>query len=152
MIACLGSLFEGAFIVTEPDWSDQDSQQVGQVEPASVDVRQQLAADQTLLAWIRTAIAMSALGFVVAKFNLSLHQLQGVSVTSWGAARVIGLVLVAAAAFLLVLGLVQHRQVTALLAGHGDPLDVSRWPAVVAAVVSLLVVIAIGVYLATGVK
>ena len=89
---------------------------------------------------------------MVAKFNLFLHQVQGVSVTGWGAARVIGLVLVAAAAFLLVLGLVQHRQVTALLADHGDRLDVSRWPAVVAAVVSLLVVIAIGVYLATGVK
>jgi putative membrane protein len=135
--------------MTEPDGTDRET---GQVEPASVDVRQQLAADQTLLAWIRTAIAMSALGFVVAKFNLFLRQVQGVSATSWGAARVIGLVLVAAAAFLLVLGLVQHRQVAALLADHGDPLDASRWPAVVAAVVSLLVVIAIGVYLATGVK
>jgi putative membrane protein len=148
----LGSLVTPRFVMTEPDRPDPDSQHAGQVESASVDVRQQLAADQTLLAWIRTAIAMSALGFVVAKFNLFLRQVQGVSATSWGAARVIGLVLVAAAAFLLVLGLVQHRQVTALLADDGDPLDASRWPAVVAAVVSLLIVIAIGVYLATGVK
>jgi putative membrane protein len=138
--------------MTEPDRPARDPQHGEPVEPVSVDVRQQLAADQTLLAWIRTAIAMSALGFVVAKFNLFLRQVQGVSATSSGAARVIGLVLVAAAALLLVLGLVQHRQVTALLADHGDPLDSSRWPAVVAAVVSLLVVITIGVYLATGVK
>ena len=87
--------------------------------PAPVDVRQQLAADQTLFAWIRTAIALSALGFVVARFNLFLHQVQRVSATGGEAARTIGLALVAAAAFLLVLGLVQHRQVTALLPTTG---------------------------------
>ncbi len=124
----------------------------GERPPARVDVRQQLAADQTLLAWIRTAIALSALGFVVARFNLFLHQVQRVSAASSDAARILGLVLVAAAAFVLVLGLVQYRQVTALLADHGDPLDASRWPAVVAAVASLLAVAAIGIYLATGVN
>ena len=130
----------------------QSSRNDGEHSPAPVDVRQQLAADQTLLAWIRTAIALSALGFVVARFNLFLHQVQRVSATGGEAARTIGLVLVAAAAFLLVLGLVQHRQVTALLADHGDPLDVSRWPAVVAAVASLLAVVAVGIYLGTGVN
>ncbi len=138
--------------MTEPERPDQDSLQAGPIRPARVDVRQQLAADRTLLAWIRTAIAMSALGFVVSKFNLFLHQVQPASATSWGAARAIGIFLVAAAAFLLVLGLVQHRQVIALLADHGDRLDASRWPAVVAAVASLLVVLAIGIYLVTGVK
>jgi hypothetical protein len=52
----------------------------------------------------------------------------------------------------LVLGLVQYRQVTALLATHGDPLDAIRWPAVVAAVACLLAIVAIGIYLATGVN
>ena len=120
--------------------------------PASVDVRQQLAADRTLLAWIRTAIALSALGFVVARFNLFLRQAQRVPAADGGSARIVGLALVAAAALLLVLGLVQHRQVTALLADHGDPLDATRWPAVAAGVASLLAVIAVGVYLATGVS
>ena len=124
----------------------------GELTPAHVDVRQQLAADQTLLAWIRTSIALSALGFVVARFNLFLHQVQRVSTTSGEAARTIGLVLVAAAALLLVLGLVQYRQVTALLADHGDPLDATRWPAVVAAIGCLLAIVAIGIYLATGVN
>jgi putative membrane protein len=131
---------------------DRGPHQEGELTPAHVDVRQQLAADQTLLAWIRTAIALSALGFVVARFNLFLHQVQRVSATSGEAARIIGLVLVAAAALLLVLGLLEYRQVTALLADHGDPLDATRWPAVVAAAVCLLAVVAIGIYLATGVN
>ena len=130
---------------------DRGTHHDGELTPAHVDVRQQLAADQTLLAWIRTSIALSALGFVVARFSLFLHQVQRVSTTSGEAARTIGLVLVAAAALLLVLGLVQYRQVTALLADHGDPLDATRWPAVVAAVACLLAIVAIGIYLATGV-
>ena len=129
---------------------DRATHHGGAIAPEHVDLRQQLAADQTLLAWIRTAIALSALGFVVARFNLFLHQVQRVSTTSAEAARIIGLVLVASAALLLILGLVQYRQVTALLAAHGDPLDATRWPAVAAAVACLLAVVAIGIYLATG--
>ena len=131
---------------------DRGPHQDGELTPAHVDVRQQLAADQTLLAWIRTAIALSALGFVVARFNLFLHQVERVPATSGEAARIIGLVLVAGAALLLVLGLVQYRQVTALLADHGDALDATRWPAVVAAVACLLAIVAVGIYLVTGVN
>ena len=137
--------------MSEVQQPDQNHRSDREGTPARVDVRQQLAADQTLLAWIRTAIALSALGFVVARFNLFLRQVERVSPASGVAARTIGLVLVAAAALVLVLGLVQYRQVTALLADHGDPLDAARWPAVVAAVASLLAVAAIGIYLATGV-
>jgi putative membrane protein len=137
--------------MSEIQQPDPNRRPDGERTPERVDVRQQLAADQTLLAWIRTAIALSALGFVVARFNLFLRQVERVSPASGEAARTIGLVLVAAAAVVLVLGLVQYRQVTALLADHGDPLDAPRWPAVVAAVASLLAVAAIGIYLATGV-
>jgi inner membrane protein YidH len=139
-------------VTMEIQQPDRGPHQDGELTPAHVDVRQQLAADQTLLAWIRTAIALSALGFVVARFNLFLHQIQRVSPANGEAARIIGLALVAAAALLLVLGLVQYRQVTALLADHGDPLDAPRWPAVVAAVACLLAIVAIGIYLATGVN
>ena len=133
-------------VMMETQRPDRVPHHGGELTPAHVDVRQQLAVDQTLLAWIRTAIALSALGFVVARFNLFLHQVQRVSATSGVAARTIGLVLVAAAAVLLVLGLVQYRQVTALLADHGDPLDATRWPAVVAAVACLLAIVALGIY------
>ena len=138
--------------MNEKERPDRSTRHNSERTPTRVDVRQQLAADQTLLAWIRTSIALSALGFVVARFNLFLNQVQRVSVASRDAALTIGLVLVGAAAFLLVLGLVQHRQITALLAEHGDPLDATRWPAVAAAVAALLAVVAIGVYLAASVS
>src|SRR6201999_446299 len=35
-----------------------------------------LAAERTLLAWIRTGLALMGFGFVVARFGLFLHQLQ----------------------------------------------------------------------------
>jgi putative membrane protein len=41
------------------------------------DFRQQLASDRTLLAWLRTAISLAGLGFVVAHFGLFLRHLEG---------------------------------------------------------------------------
>jgi putative membrane protein len=118
---------------------------------ARVEVRQQLAADRTLLAFVRTAIALAGLGFVVAKFNLALQAGKQTTTTHQHVASALGVVLVAAAAVVLVLGLVQHRQVLDLLAAHGDPLDGPRWPAAVSGVVALLAIVAVGVYLAAGV-
>jgi putative membrane protein len=103
------------------------------------------------LAWIRTAIALAALGFVVARFNLFLRQLQSES-TGSAAARGLGLALVVLAALVLIIGVFQHRQVSNLLARDGDPLAASKWPAVAGAGVALLAIVAVGVYLATGVK
>jgi putative membrane protein len=45
---------------------------------ASEDPRVQLAAERTLLAWIRTGLAMMGFGFVVARFGLFLHELSAV--------------------------------------------------------------------------
>ena len=119
---------------------------------APVDVRQQLAADRTLLAWIRTATALAALGFVVARFNLFLNEVDRRPAGQWGEARVLGLAMVAASAVLLVVGMVQHRQVSAVLASHGDPMVAPRWPAPAGASFALLAVVAVAVYLATGVS
>src|ERR1700759_459634 len=137
-----------------PEESDQVNESRTSVAPAQpkVDPRQQLAADQTLLAWIRTAIALAALGFVVAKFNLFLRQVQQASASTSETARAIGLALVAAAMLTLIIGFFQYRQVTTILAEHGDPLPVSKWPAVVGSAVALLAILAMGVYLATGVR
>src|ERR1700684_1638719 len=40
------------------------------------DLRDYLAAERSLLAWIRTGLALMGFGFVVARFGLFLQQLQ----------------------------------------------------------------------------
>jgi putative membrane protein len=46
------------------------------------DIRDHLANERTLLAWIRTSIALIALGFVVAKFGLLLREIGGAQAPS----------------------------------------------------------------------
>jgi putative membrane protein len=113
-----------------------------------VDVRQQLASDRTLLAWTRTAIALAGLGFVVARFDLYLHEI-GRRAGSGESARVLGLALVASSAVVVVIGLAQHRRVAELLTSRGDPPASPQWPAISGAIVALFAIVALGVYLAT---
>jgi putative membrane protein len=44
-------------------------------DPVPTDPRIYFAAERTLLAWIRTGLAMMGFGFVVARFGLFLHEL-----------------------------------------------------------------------------
>lgn len=67
-------------------------------EPTST-VRDHLANERTLLSWVRLSIAITALGFVVARFGLFVTELfaaQGLHLTRTGLSVPIGVVLVLA--------------------------------------------------------
>jgi inner membrane protein YidH len=68
--------------------------------------REHLANERTLLAWVRTAIALMGLGFVVARFGLFLRQLaveRAAPVEPAHASAVIGATLVAASVLITAL-------------------------------------------------
>jgi len=48
------------------------------------DLRDYLAAERTLLAWVRTGLALMGLGFVVARFGLFVQQLEVVPARAAG--------------------------------------------------------------------
>lgn len=62
-------------------------------------VRDHLANERTLLSWVRLSIAITALGFVVARFGLFIEQLfavQGLRATRTGESLPVGVLLVLA--------------------------------------------------------
>ena len=77
-------------------------------------IRDHLANERTLLSWVRLSLAVSALGFVVAKFGLFINSLlaaQHVTSTGTGLSLPVGMVLVLAGPILAVLALQRYRAV-----------------------------------------
>jgi putative membrane protein len=119
---------------------------------AAPDFEQQLANDRTLLAWVRTAITLAALGYVVARFGLSLRQLRGqTDVITGHSSRVIGVGLVCLGAVVMLFGLIQHWYVRRVLARAGDLPAAPRWPTFVTALGCLTAILVLTVYLGTEV-
>ncbi len=86
--------------------------------PAETDPRIYFAAERTLLAWIRTGLALMGFGFVVARFALFLREMATAHVAAAGATAPpphrwslgIGTVLVALGVIVNLLAAVQHTR------------------------------------------
>lgn len=123
------------------------------------DFRQQLASDRTLLAWLRTAISLAGLGFVVAHFGLFLHHLHGVTESQHqsasafqgilSASRVTGVALIGLSAIVVIIGMTQYQFTARVLAHHHELSPGPRWPAVAAAIACISAIISLAVYLIT---
>ena len=80
------------------------------------DAREHLANERTLLAWIRTSIGIIAFGFVVVKFSLFIKQISLLlgenshHPPQQGYSSVIGILLVAVGAMVLLFSYLKYKQ------------------------------------------
>ena len=116
---------------------------------AESDPRVFVAAERTLLAWLRTGITIMALGFVVSRFGLFVRLLatqsqQPVPAGQSSLSAALGVAFVVAGALAIVVAAVQHRRFVATLPQADLPRAYSRLTALL---LSLLVGV-LGVVLA----
>ena len=86
---------------------------MNETEPKLADVlaleRTRMAADRTLMGWIRTALSMIGFGFTIFKFLESIQAKEAVSATMrQHAPRTVGLTLISVGLFALVIACLQH--------------------------------------------
>ena len=96
------------------------------MNPTEPDPRVLFAAERTLLAWVRTALGVMGLGFVIAKFGLFIH-LMSLQVPSEharpmsGLSAALGIFFVLTGAVVTLLATIQHRRFVAGLSGSDIP-------------------------------
>jgi len=97
-------------------------------EVQNEDPRVRLAAERTLLAWVRTGLAMMGFGFVVARFGLFLRELAATGHSSMppGNAQWIGIALVLVGVVTNLTAAYQHVHFLRRLE-RGDPNPFPRW-------------------------
>lgn len=108
------------------------------------DPRVFFAAERTLLAWLRTGLAVMALGFVVARFGLFLRLLSqppqdSLRQAQSGSSAVLGVLFVVVGAVAILVATAQHRRYIATLPLADLPTSYSRaFALVMSAAVGLL--------------
>lgn len=119
------------------------------------DPRAYFAAERTLLAWVRTGIAVMALGFVVERFGLfvsimsvQIGQATGPMHTS--ASNLIGILLVASGVAVIVFAGVQHARFVRTLPASDLPAGYGIGRALAFAMTFAVLGGALALYLALG--
>ena len=120
----------------------------------STRAREHLANERTLLAWVRTAIALMGLGFVVARFGLFLREISSMGGNVVGTESAysgpIGILLVAAGLVAVVVSTIRFFQARRQIdRGQFVP---EAYPEVVVVVVTLLAGAALIAYLAASAR
>lgn len=115
--------------------------------PAEQDPRVYFAAERTLLAWIRTGIALMAFGFAIARFGLFLRQIQAtqssipssaVSHSTWGS-PLTGVTLIALGVLVNIGAAINYtRIIRQLSSGTWIPGKVSRTAITLATLLAIL--------------
>ena len=115
-----------------------------QEPPSPSRTRDHLANERTLLAWIRTAITIMGLGFIVARFGLLLRELGATNSRPLptGVSTFIGVALTVCGVIVLPLSLQRYRTV-----GEGIERNEYRWAPHLAIALTLILAAA-GVLLA----
>jgi len=103
---------------------------MSQLPPGGFDARTQFAAERTLLAWIRTGLALMGFGFVVARFGLFLREIAASQQTpplhSSGMSFWIGILLIVLGVGVMLAAAAGHaRVIRRLRSGSLDQFQVS---------------------------